>query len=90
MDPVTLEAIKTVGTGALGWVWQQTRANPKFNNGLGYAIFGVAAVAVWFWATPSWQVMDWRSAVLNAATFALAARGAAASLKDAGAAPPSA
>ena len=90
MDPLALESIKLVAATALGKLWQHTRANPRFNNGLGYVLFGLAAGAGWLWATPGWNTGDWRVTVLGLVLFVLASRGSAAALKDAGAAPPSA
>ena len=89
MDPVALEAIKLAAMTVLGYVWQLTRANPKFPNWAGWVMFGTACIGGWLWSTPAWDAGDWRVTVLGLYTFVLAARGAAAGLKDARLAPPS-
>jgi hypothetical protein len=74
----------------VGWMWQWARGPKRLPNWASWAVFGGVAVACFWWATPDALpsfASDWRKAIFMLVSFVLAARGAAATAKEAGVAP---
>lgn len=82
-----------LATLVLGWLWQGMRSVKNWPNWLSYGLFGFAGLAVYALTLPEASLPDFhkwdsvRLALFAAAQFILAARGAAASSKDAKIAP---
>lgn len=88
MDPVSEAAIKLAAASAIGWGWQMARSLKNWHNGMSFAVFAVAAVAIYIWATPTFNLANWRLEVLGLVTMIGVARGSAAGSKDLKLAPP--
>ena len=86
MDP----GIELAASAALGFLVQWARAYKSVNNWLIWGVVGIAAAALWLWATPSASVLfhtNWRNGVFSIVTFALSAKGAGTMMNDAKVAP---
>lgn len=86
MEPLAAEGLKVAAVTVLGIAWQYCRAPERINNALTWVGFAVLSAGAYVWVTPDFM-KDWRLSLLGAYLLVQAARGSAASAKDAKVAP---
>ena len=87
MDIAQLEALKVAAMTILGVIWQRWRLNPSWPNWVAWIVIPASSVAAWLFATPGWNMGDWRLSILSLYTFIMAARGTASTTADFGVLP---